>query len=249
MLAARPHDYPVPALEKGLDLLEFLSAQGVPQSLADLARGLERSPGEIFRMVNCLERRGYLMREDGLYRLSLKLHRLAHTHSPVERLLRAADRPLRDLARELRESVHLSMLSDDRLVVLAQVESPEPRRLSIEVGGAFPPLLTASGRLLLAQLAPEELDRHPDVLALGRPARARLRMHLAKLRKAGVSTADSESIVGVRDVAVLLGDPRSGTAAALCVPSLGLLTRRRPQNIEAALKRCARRVNKSLGLE
>ncbi len=228
--------YPVPALEKGLDLLEFLSAQGVPQSLADLARGLGRSAGEIFRMLNCLERRGYLGRDDGRYRLTLKLHQLAHTHSPVEQILRAADRPLRDLARELRESVHLSVLSGDQLVVLAQVESPEPRRLSIEVGGRFAPAETCSGRLLLAY---DESFRTSD---------RDLARQLAEIRRRGVSTADSESIVGVRDVAVLVGSPRTGTAAAICVPSLGLLVRRRARNIEAALKRCAQRVNQSLGL-
>ena len=228
--------YPVPALEKGLDLLEFLSAQGVPQSLADLARGLDRSASEIFRMLNCLERRGYIGRDDGRYRLTLKLHQLAHTHSPVEQILRAADRPMRDLARELRESVHLSVLSGDALVTLAQVESPDPRRLSIEVGARFPAQNTCSGRLLLA---------YDESFSTSDRALAR---RLADLRRRGVSVAMSESIVGVRDTAVLVGSPRTGTAAALCVPSLGLLTRRPPRNIAAALKRCARRVNKALGL-
>lgn len=236
MLPLCATSYPVPALEKGLDLLEFLSAQGVPQSLADLARGLGRSTSEIFRMANCLERRGYIGRDDGRYRLTLKLHQLAHTHSPVEQILRAADRPLRELARELRESVHLSVLSDDRLVVLAQVESPDPRRLSIEVGGRFPPEKTCSGRLLLAY---DETFKTSD-RALAR--------RLAEIRRRGISRADSESIVGVKDVAVLVGSPRTRTAAAICVPSLGLLTRRRPGNIEGALKRCAQRVNRALGL-
>jgi DNA-binding IclR family transcriptional regulator len=68
--------YPVPALEKGLDLLEFLSAQGVPQSLADLARGLGRSASEIFRMLNCLERRGYIGRDDGRRNLRQHGHRV-----------------------------------------------------------------------------------------------------------------------------------------------------------------------------
>lgn len=228
--------YPVPALEKGLDLLEFLSAKGAAQSLGELARGLGRGPGEIFRMLNCLERRGYIGREDGRYRLTLKLHELAHTHSPVERILRAADRPMRDLAREIRESVHLSVLSGDALVVLAQVESPEPRRLSIEVGHRFPPLETCSGRLLLA---------HDEGFSTSDRALAR---RLAEIRRRGVSTAESETIAGVRDTAVLVGSPRAGSAAALCVPSLGLLTRRPPRNVIAALKRCARRVNKALGL-
>ena len=57
--------YPVPALEKGLDLLEYVSGREAPETLGEIARGLGRSPGEIFRMLNCLERRGYLAREDG----------------------------------------------------------------------------------------------------------------------------------------------------------------------------------------
>jgi DNA-binding IclR family transcriptional regulator len=238
MLPERTTSYPVPALEKGLDLLEFISAQGVPQSLADLARGLGRSPSELFRMVACLLQRGYLAREDdtGRYRLTLKLHQLAHTHSPVEQILRAADRPMRDLVRELRESVHLSVLADDRLVVLAQVESPEPRRLSVEVGHRFPPLQTCSGRLLLA---------YDETFTTSDRALAR---RLAGIRRLGVSTVDSETIAGIRDTAVLVGSPRTQTAAALCVPALGLLARRRSGNVLAALKRCARRINKSLGL-
>lgn len=238
MLPERATSYPVPALEKGLDLLEFLSAQGVPQSLADLARGLGRSPGEIFRMVACLVQRGYLGREDdtGRYRLTLKLHQLAHTHSPVEQILRAADRPMRDLARALRESVHLSVLADGALVVLAQVDSPEPRRLSIEVGRRFPPLETCSGRLLLA---------FDD--AFSTPDRA-LARRLARIRRTGVSTADGETLVGVRDTAVLVGSPRTKTAAALCIPALTWRRERRAVDLAAALKRCARRINQSLGL-
>lgn len=227
--------YPVPALEKGLDLLEFLAAQRVPQSLNDLARGLGRGPSEIFRMLNCLERRGYIGRDDGRYRLTLKLFSLAHAHSPVEQILRAAERPMRDLARELRESVHLSLLTGDVLLVLAQVESPEPRRLSVEVGGRFAPLETCSGRLLLAY---DESFSTSD---------AALARRLAEIRRRGVSVAESESIQGVRDVAVLVGPPRA--RAALCVPSLGLRGRRSARAVEIALKRAARRVNKSLGLE
>src|SRR5688500_5409065 len=158
-------------------------------------------------MLYCLERRGYIARDDGRYRLTLKLHQLAHTHSPVEQILRAADRPMRDLARELRESVHLSVISGDALVTLAQVESPDPRRLSIAVGARFPPLNTCPGRLLLAH--------DPNFST----SDAKLRRRLAEIRRRGASIVDSESIAGVRDTAVLVGSPRTGTAAALCVPS------------------------------
>src|SRR5690242_10696200 len=147
-------NYAVPALEKGLDILEVLAAVAVPQSLAELAVKLERSSSELFRMLNCLERRGYITREphSGKYALTLKLYTLAHAHSVTEKLLRAATVPMQALTDKVREACHLSVLEQGSLVVVAQQESPERVRVSIEVGGAFDPVATASGRLLLAYL-------------------------------------------------------------------------------------------------
>ena len=150
--------YRVPALEKGLDILEALAFVSAPQSLADLARTLGRSSSEIFRMLNCLEARHYIARDEhsGNYALTLKLYELAHTHSPVEQLLRVAAQPMEELAQTLRESCHLSVLHQGWLVVLSQALSPEPVRLTVEVGGRFSMVHNVSGRLLLAQLPATE---------------------------------------------------------------------------------------------
>lgn len=248
--------YAVPALEKGLDLLELLSAERTPVSQADLARKLGRSPSEIFRMLSCLERRGFIAKEEGSgrYHLTLRLFELAHTHSPVEALLRAAARPMRELVRSLGESCHLGVLSGRRLVILAQEESPQPRRLSIEVGGRFPVIHTASGRLLLAHLGHERLDEildaDEDFKALGKPARRRFLDSLLAIRKSGVSVSRGESILGVWDVSVLVGNPKVGMAAALCVPSLGLVGRKHTvPALRDALRRAAERITRSLGLD
>src|SRR5438132_9562252 len=103
---AKPPHYPVPALEKGLDVLESLAAAAVPQSLAELAAQLERSSSELFRMLNCLERRGYIVRDPlaGKYGLTLKLYTLAHAHSVMEKLLHAAATPMQALTEKMRES-------------------------------------------------------------------------------------------------------------------------------------------------
>ena len=81
--------YSAPALEKGLDILELLadSAPGLTQN--QIAARLGRSAGELFRMLEVLERRGYLGRSpsDGSYSLTLKLFELAHRQPPVKRLL------------------------------------------------------------------------------------------------------------------------------------------------------------------
>jgi DNA-binding IclR family transcriptional regulator len=147
-------DYHVPALEKGLDILECLAAQGVPLTQAQVARALGRRPTELFRMLTALERRGYIQRDplSGAYRLTMRLYELGHAHSPYDGLLRAAERPMRALTEEVRESCHLSVIHRGQLFLLAEEQSPTRVRLSVEVGSSFPLLNAASGRLLLAYL-------------------------------------------------------------------------------------------------
>jgi DNA-binding IclR family transcriptional regulator len=249
----KPPDYPVPALEKGLDILECLATLNVPQSLAELATRLERSSSELFRMLNCLERRGYLMREpaSGKYALSLKLFTLAHAHSVTDKLVRAARLPMQVLTETTRESCHLSVLERGQLLVVAQQESPERVRVSIEVGGTFDPVTTASGRLLLAYVDEPELQ---SVLAAGKAKKAtrpsdELDATLAKIRRTGVSFAASETVEGVRDLAVLVGNPSGGVSAALAVTRL---VRRGERANEAALleamRTAATEITQTLGV-
>jgi len=253
--AARVPSYAVPALEKGLDLLEALAARPGDRSQADLARDLGRSASEIFRMLNCLERRGYIVKDGatGRYRLTLRLYELAHTHTPVDQLLHAAEGPMRDLARRIRESVHLSVLSGDKLLVLSQIESQNRTRVSVEIGGRFPAVLTASGRILLAHLPQEELRgflaRDEDWARQGAAARERFLADLVRIRRDPVYQGKSDLTHGIRDVAAFIGNPRIGIAAALCVPSLVLIGKPKPlSEIRAAVKECAATITRQLGL-
>ncbi|HRP04235.1 MAG TPA: IclR family transcriptional regulator [Opitutaceae bacterium] len=247
--------YPVPALEKGLDVLETLAAVSVPQSLAELAIRLKRSSSELFRMLNCLESRGYILRDQvsGRYSLTLKLYSLAHAHSVEEKLLRAARGPMQDLTERLRESCHLSVLDRGSLLVLAQQESPERVRVSIEVGGQFDPVETASGRLLMAQLGvgerAEVLRASPSGKRLSGKSLESWNAGLAEIRRRGFVSAEGETIEGVRDLAVLVGNPETGILAALAVTRL----RRRGQRerdgaLIAAMKMTASEITGTLGL-
>lgn len=250
-----PH-YPVPALEKGLDVIETLAAVAVPQSLAELAAKLNRSSSELFRMLNCLEVRGYITRDalSGKYGLTLKLYSLAHAHSVTEKLVRAAHVPMQALTDKVRESCHLSVLDRGRLLVVAQEESPERVRLSIEVGGQFDPVQTASGRLLLAHVGEGEraeiVRGSPAAARLVGRARAEWEESLAAIRRRGVSTAESETIEGVRDVAVLIGGPGPGVMAALAITRLQRRGQRGDEAaLVAALQATAAEIGATLGLE
>lgn len=241
--------YSTPALEKGLDILETLAASPQPLILSELAGRLKRSPSELFRMADCLEKRGYVTRDPtaGSFSLTLKLYALAHTHSPVDRLTKAAQRPMFELSRETGESCHLSVLSNRRLLVLAQAEGVHPVRLSVEIGGRFPVSKTASGRLLLAHLPGAEQES--CLTGLRRPERTALRRRLAEIRRTGVSLAEDESIRGVHDAAVLTGNPAAGLMAAVAISALSAAgTRNTAGAFLPALHRCARRITAALGV-
>jgi DNA-binding IclR family transcriptional regulator len=247
--------YYVPALEKGLDVLEALAFAPVPQSLSELARALKRTSSELFRMLSALEKRRYIERDpvSSKYSLTLRLYELAHTHSPVEKLLRAAALPMRALATRLKESCHISTLTAGRLIVLAEAESPTVYRFSVEVGSRFSAVNTASGRLLLSCMSDEEFQDwrrySSDYQRLSLPARAKLRATLRHIRRSAISTAHNEPVIGVRSYAVLLGNPDTDLRAALAVASLDMRNKKEnPQLILKALVATAAEINRSLGL-
>lgn len=247
--------YFVPALEKALDILEALAAVHAPQSLTELARNLGRSPSELFRMLDALERRAYIARDAASegYHLTLKLYELAHTHSPVDQLLKAAMIPMRELAEEIHESCHLCVLSGPVLVVVAQVESPEPVRLSVEVGDRVEPLRTASGRVLAAFLSPADREHflagNSTHGAMTRSKRADLIAQLDRIRKDGFLLAPSMRRTGL-DASCIVGNPRVGVIAALGVPFLpGSANDGKERKLMPVIQNCAGRITAALGLK
>jgi DNA-binding IclR family transcriptional regulator len=254
-LEERRTKYSVPALEKALDVLEYLSEQAVPLTQAQLARALKRQAGEIFRMLACLESRGYLRREPatGAYSLTLKLFELSRTHSPYELLLKVAQPLMRALAEELRESCHLSVIHHGRVLVLAQAESPKPFRLSVEVGSLHSPMNTTSGRVLLGYMddavRDEILAREKDWQNEKPAGRAAFLKRLASIRSRGYERAEGERFVGALDIGVPVGSPQSSMKAAL---TIAMLKEKGGSNVEdllPALRDCAEAIALQAGLK
>ena len=84
--------YPTPALEKGLDILELLANHPTGLTKSEVARSLDRTVSEIFRMLVCLEERGYISqsRDGERYCLTLRLFKLAHEYPPTKRMITEA---------------------------------------------------------------------------------------------------------------------------------------------------------------
>ena len=153
-MPARPRSaevrYVVPALDKGLDVIELLARESEGLTLNEIAQLLDRTSSELFRMVNVLCRRGYIGQQDDRYSLTLKLFELAHRHKPIKSLTAAAAPLMRDLAQRSLQSCHLTVFHAGRVLVVAEIDSPERWAFGLKVGAQVGLTDTESGYVLLA---------------------------------------------------------------------------------------------------
>lgn len=126
--------YRAPALEKGLDVLELLSAQGEAMTPSQMSVTLGRSVSELFRMIQVLEFRGYIEQSSDGYRLTNRLFTLGMTQAPIKSLVDVAMPAMRDLASSTMQSCHLVVPSGDQIVVIARIESPGDLGYSVRIG-------------------------------------------------------------------------------------------------------------------
>ena len=248
-------NYSVPALEKGLAVLELLAQAAEPLSLSQVSEMTTHSASQLFRTMNCLVDRGYVVKDEnyGKYILTLKLFELANRHSPLKHLLHVANMPMQELAQTIRESCHISVIQHRQLLVVGQAESPEKVQISVSVGTSFPLVSTVSGRLLLAAMDDTSLNTvleedgdYPQMSAVEHDL---FWQRIAEIRRSGISTAVDESFIGLHDTAVLTGNPAVGVTAAIAITQLTTSRQSRDlQEVIDALLHCARQINQRAGL-
>ena len=235
--------YAAPALEKGLDILELLAREHDGLGLNEIARALQRTSSEIFRMVNALCRRGYIAQHGDQYGLSLKLFELAHRHKPIKSLTAAALPLMHELVHETLQSCHLTVFHAGRVMVVAQVDSPERWAFGLKVGAQVGLTDTASGFVLLAFQEEAQRER---MLESHRSVEGELDLNLRQLSKAvrevaraGHAQMQSRQIRGVTNIAFPILGSAGYAVAALNIPYIERIDKKITPSIAVARKALA----------
>lgn len=215
--------YAAPALEKGLDILEALADSVSGYTLNELAQKVGRKVSEIFRMAVTLQRRGYVqVDENDRYTLTLRMFELAHRQQPLKSLVSVALPLLRELANRSRQSCHLAMYQGGRVVVIAQVESPERWSFGLKVGVVMGLTDTSSGHVLLAFR--DEIDRarmlraHIGVEGELEMDPGELFAILQEVRERGYSAMPSRQTRGITNIAFPVMGAADHVIASINVP-------------------------------
>jgi DNA-binding IclR family transcriptional regulator len=237
----------VKAVHKTIGLLEALAQQkemGVTE-LAECA-GIHKST--VYRFLNSLKDLGYVHQNvsNEKYSLTLKLFELGSYVLGRMELWEQAHPILEQLAEQTRETVHLAVLDDGRLVYLGKFESTQALRVSMSsrIGQSAPTYCTGVGKLLLAHAPPEQVEQILDREGL-RPFtdhtitdRSLLAKELESIRQHGFAFDDEEHEMGVRCVAAPVRNSHGATIAALSIsmPSVRLPNSEIPRYRELVTK-------------
>ncbi|HEY2453723.1 MAG TPA: IclR family transcriptional regulator [Scandinavium sp.] len=212
--------YRAPALDKGLDILETLAEIDDGLSQGEIAAALGRKPNEIYRMLDRLVRRGYVVRTSvDQYQLSLKMFELANRHSPMHRLASQALPHLREFSARSQQGCHIAIFDRGGLTAIAQVDAPGYWGFGIRVGARIGLLDSGSGHILLAFSQAEEqafmlAESKDNDGKLGAPLAKRLEI----VRTQGYEIMPSQQVAGVYNIAVPLLLSGNNAIAALACP-------------------------------
>lgn len=246
----------VQSVERAIAVLKSFSLERPERGVGELSRELGLHKSTVSRLMTTLERGGLLWRnpETKRYRLGIGLIGLAAqvvSHTDIREVARSI---LREMAETCQESINLVVLDAGYVVNLEQFIPPERRVKNIgQVGRRMCAHCTAAGKVLLAYLTRDELDRILSVELERFTAHTitdpqELGHELIKVRERGYAVVQEELEEGLNAIAAPIYDHTGQTVAAASVA--GPAYRVKPErfsNLAALLMKAASQISEQLG--
>lgn len=248
-------NYAAPALDKAFDIIELLADKPGGALISEMAAQLDRSIGELFRIVIVMEKRGFLQKspDTDRYTVAYKILDLAYRATPAQDLTRAAAPQMEALAMTVGQSCHLVVPNGASGLVVARQENPGVRGFALRLGAPIDLIRSCSGHVLLAFSRPDQTDRMLELAQRSRNApvdRAKLDKTLRKAREQGFAMTASPITHGVTDMSYPVFGFHGDVMAALTIPFLELIDGSQKVGMEATrrhLQETARRISRLLG--
>jgi IclR family pca regulon transcriptional regulator len=210
---------------RGLAVIRAFSGGTGRRTIGAIAQATGMSRAAVRRCLYTLQQLGYVGLDDGRhYALRPKILSLGYAFLSSSALVASAKPVLDQVAQTLHESCSMAVLEGDAIVYVAR--SAASRRLmsmDLGVGSRLPAYCTSMGRVLLAGLAPDALEKYlaglvpiayTERTVIRRDA---LRRILADVHRAGHAIVDQELELGLRSMAVPVRDLAGDVVAALNV--------------------------------
>ncbi|GAC1362780.1 MAG: IclR family transcriptional regulator [Herpetosiphon sp.] len=224
----------ITAVERALDILQYLAQHRTEHGVRALALKLEMSPSSAFRLLATLEQRGFVKQNTvtGRYAIGVRAVQLGISALGSLDLTSIAPPHLRTLVHDTGESAFLAVRDAAEIVYLLKEEGTHSIRTTAMLGSRRPLHCTGLGKSFLAEMPSTEAEAllrrvgmtaytHQTITNL-----ATLQQELAVIRQRGFAVDNEEVEQGLLCVAAPIRDYRGETIAAISMA--GPVVRMRP---------------------
>ncbi|MCY9657598.1 IclR family transcriptional regulator [Paenibacillus chondroitinus] len=216
--------YRVPAIERAHLILKEISLQPSQLKLIDLSRSLGINKSSMYSLLLTLENLGWVEKDTGeTYRLGRELSRLGHAAVQHRDLNESFHKEASLIKLKLGESLQLARLDGNEVLYLAKEEALTPVRLASGPGMRLPAHATALGKVMLADLGDEELDRFyradqepfPQLTEHSIVSLKELKQDLEHIRQQGFALDLEEAVIGFNCAAAPIRNSHGKVIAAV----------------------------------
>ncbi|MEU8275913.1 IclR family transcriptional regulator C-terminal domain-containing protein [Microbispora bryophytorum] len=215
----------IEALARGLDVIRAFQPGRPVMSLTEVAAAAGLARPTARRILLTLQELGYARSAQGGFALTPRVLELGVSYVRSTGLWEVARPHLERLVAQTHESSSIAQLDGSDIVYVARVAVPKIVALSVQIGTRFPAMQTSLGKVLLAALPPDELER-----VLAEPSRSGIEPRwrpgpqerdalLREVRAKGWALTDEQLALGIRSVAAPLRDGSGTVIAAVNVNS------------------------------
>lgn len=241
------------SLERALDLMEALERLRAPAGVRALEETTRIPKATAQRLLDVLERRGYVQKDRGRYALAVGTVRLARGFLAGDSLASISLPVLQQLTALSGETCGLYIRQGFDRILVQRVESPHPLRHHTSIGERLPLHIGASGHVLCAGMPDDLLHQYLEILGSIRLAsgqslsKKELLARIQQARVRGYAIRFDERFAGVCSVAAPVMRKDKGVIAAINIagPSSRLPADRLEQ-LSLELINAAGRISESL---
>ena len=244
------------SVRRALDILELMLARGDALSVAEIVAELKIPKSTAYELVRSLGEGGYIERSGkggGLF-LGRKLFELGMAYRSKIDLLKDGSQIVEELRDQVGETVQLSVLENDMMLVLVKEEGSQSIRIISRVGSRVPINWAAAGRLLVSDLDDERLREllqrsvRPSPTGQAVTDIAKLMGQVRRARKQGYAIEINEANAHAGCVAAPIIDAAGHCVAAIsAVAPEQRLGRANRDRLVAAVTAAAQHLSRRLG--
>lgn len=217
----------VQSLQRTFDILEVVGNSVTPVSLKYITDETGLPKSTVYRLLSNLEKRNYVRCDsNGNYRLGLQLLMMSQRAEQNFDIKHLARKYLHRLNELTKETIHLAILTKNRVLYVDTVESPHALRLVAKLGTTNSVHCTALGKVLLIKhdndkikeiLETEGMERRTEY-TLCSPEKYLAEMD--KVRIQGYALDDCESELDGRCIGAPIFDNVGNVIAAISISGL-----------------------------